>query len=260
DFLAEYHAAKTLDIPRGYAFSLEQGVTLPNLMQRLVAVRLAQRRRIGNWSGTGAGKTLSAVLAGRVVGAAFTVICCPNAVVEGWQETILDIFPDSLVATKTFTPDWSLSSDDDTGIGIAADPHRYRYLILNYVAFQQPDSQGNMTLLAANEKIDFVVVDEIHYAKQRHIEDMSKRKQLVMALLSLAVERNPALYVLGMSATPVINNLQEGKSLVELVTGASHDDLDTRATVPNCMRLHQQLVSLGTRWLPEYDIGCEIQT
>jgi hypothetical protein len=41
-----------------------------------------------------------------------------------------------------------------------------------------------------------------------------------------------------MSATPVINNLQEGKSLIELVTGVAHADLGTRATVPNCMTLY----------------------
>jgi hypothetical protein len=60
-----------------------------------------------------------------------------------------------------------------------------------------------------------------------------------------------------MSATSVINNLQEGKSLIELVTGIGHDDLETRASVANCMKLHQQLVTLGTRWLPNYAIGLE---
>jgi hypothetical protein len=96
-----------------------------------------------------------------------------------------------------------------------------------------------------------VIVDEIHYAKQRS-EDISQRRQLVAALTTLAAERNPDLHVLGMSATPVINNLQEGKSMVELVTGLAHDELDTRPTVPNCMALHQRLVTLGIRWMPEY--------
>jgi hypothetical protein len=60
-----------------------------------------------------------------------------------------------------------------------------------------------------------------------------------------------------MSATPVINNLQEGKSMVELVSGVAHDELDTRPTVPNCMKLHQRLVTLGIRWMPAYDLGYE---
>ena len=80
---------------------------------------------------------------------------------------------------------------------------------------------------------------------------------MVAALTSLAGERNPDLHVLGMSATPVINNLQEGKSMVELVSGVAHDELDTRPIVPNCMKLHQRLVTLGIRWMPAYDLGYE---
>ncbi len=81
---------------------------------------------------------------------------------------------------------------------------------------------------------------------------MSRRKQLVSALITAAAERNPHLHVIGMSATPVINNLQEGKSLVELVTGVAHDELDIDPSIPNCMKLHQRLVTLGIRWMPDY--------
>jgi hypothetical protein len=65
-------------------------------------------------------------------------------------------------------------------------------------------------------------------AKQRTVEDISRRRQMVAALTSLAGERNPDLHVLGMSATPVINNLQEGKSMVELVSGVAHDERGSR--------------------------------
>ena len=42
--------------------------------------------------------------------------------------------------------------------------------------------------------------------------------------------------------------------MVELVTGVAHEELDDRPTVPNCMALHQRLVSLGIRWMPEYTL------
>src|SRR5439155_9196878 len=122
----------------------------------------------------------------------------------------------------------------------------------NYEAFQQPDSAERVRGLVEREPIDFVIVDEIHYAKQRAVENISQRRQLVTALTTQAAQRNPDLHVLGMSATPVINNLQEGKSMVELVSGLAHEELDTRPTVPNCMKLHQRLVTLGIRWLPDY--------
>ncbi len=125
EFLAEYERVKALPIPAGYAFTVEGRPALPNLMQRLVASRIQQKRREGNWSGTGAGKTLSAVLASRVVGAKLTVICCPNSVVEGWKMAILKAYPDSLVATKTFAPDWTAIAEDATGIGKSAAAQRY---------------------------------------------------------------------------------------------------------------------------------------
>jgi replicative superfamily II helicase len=78
--------------------------------------------------------------------------------------------------------------------------------------FQQPNSANWVGTLINNQQIDFIVIDEIHYTKQRQVEDMSGRKQLVNALITAATEHNPDLHVIGMSATPVINNLQEGKS------------------------------------------------
>jgi len=239
EFLDEYHRAKSLEIPAGYAFRKDGKLASPNLMQRLIAVQVRDQKRVGNWSGTGAGKTLSAVLASRVVGANLTLVCCPNSVVNGWKDAIFEIFPYSQVATKTFTPNWNQSA-------------KPRYLVLNYEMFQQDDSALKLRSLLEREIIDLIVIDEIHYTKQRHAENMSRRKELVSALVSAAEARNPDVRVLGMSATPVINNLQEGKSLVELVTGIEHDDLATRPTVPNCMKLHQKLVTLGIRWMPDY--------
>ena len=257
-FLDAYHRAKNLVIPQGYSFSVNGQPQAPNLMQRHFVVRVRDKKRVGNWSGTGAGKTLAAILATRVVGSKLTVVCCPNSVVEGWRQAILEIFPDSVVATKTFEPHWESSSPCWTSSPLGK-PGRgqRRYLVLNYEAFQQADSAERVQSLVEHEVINFVIVDEIHYAKQRAVEDISRRRQMVAALASLAGDRNPDLHVLGMSATPVINNLQEGKSMVELVSGVAHHDLDTRPTVPNCMKLHQRLLTLGIRWMPEYDLGYE---
>ncbi|MBV9452550.1 MAG: DEAD/DEAH box helicase family protein [Rubrobacter sp.] len=256
-FLQEYREAKELKIPKGYDFRIDGEPTPPLLMQRLIATRVQRAKRVGNWSGTGAGKTLSAVLASRVVGSDLTVICCPNSVVDGyetgWRREIKKIFPDSVIETKTFEPDWAKVAGDDTGFEALNGKGAPRYLILNYEAFQQPNSANWMRSLVEREHIDFIVVDEIHYTKQRVAEDVSRRRQLITALVSLAAERNSDLHVLGMSATPVINNLQEGKSLVELVTGHKHDDLEIRPTVPNCMTLYQHLMRLGVRWMPKYE-------
>ncbi|XWK90534.1 MAG: helicase-related protein [Phormidium sp.] len=208
-------------------------------------------------------------------------------VVEGWKNAILDIFPESQIATKTFTPNWQnrspLAPLNKGGTPTTPPVSNFipshqpnqektlttpplvrgaggdlpRYLILNYEKFQQPESPDWVRTLINSEQIDFIVIDEIHYTKQRQVEDMSRRKELIGALITSANQQNPNLHVIGMSATPVINNLQEGKSLVEMVTGVAHNELDIRPTIPNCMKLHQRLVTLGIRWMPEYNLEYE---
>lgn len=249
-FLAEFDEAEALRPPNGYAFRPSPGapVTPPNLMQRRVAVSVQNERRFGNWSGMGAGKTLSAIVATRVTGASLTVICCPNAVVDNWATEITGAFPASEVQKKTWHPEWN-------------DPllKSPRYLVLNYEQFQQSNSESELVAFLDRNSIDFVVIDEIHYTKQRDAGvEMSKRKRLVQGLILEAGKKNTELCVLGMSGTPVINTLQEGKSLVEMITGHRHDDLETKATVQNCMRLYQRLVTLGTRWKPDYKIQLDV--
>jgi superfamily II DNA or RNA helicase len=249
-FLAEFDETDALQIPAGYAFRPEPGdpITPPNLMQRRVAVSVRNERRFGNWSGMGAGKTLSAIVATRVVGATLTIICCPNAVVGNWAKEIEGAFPKSEIAIKTWHPEWKDPLETTP-----------RYLVLNYEQFQQPNSERELVAFLDRYVLDFIVIDEIHYTKQREAgTEMSKRKRLVQGLVLEAGKKTADLCVLGMSGTPVINTLQEGKSLVEMITGHRHDDLETRATVQNCMRLYQRLVTLGTRWRPDYKIQLEV--
>lgn len=135
-----------------------------------------------------------------------------------------------------------------------------QYLILNYEFFQQPKADLELKKLLNLRSIDFVIIDEIHYSKQREVEKMSKRKKTIMSFLSEAAAKNKNLHVLGMSATPVINNLFEGKTLIELITGYHHDDLQTKATVSNCISLYKSFVSHGIRWLPSYNYRLNIIT
>ena len=245
-FLSEVERAQTLPVPKGYNFRVNNKLTEPNLMQRHLAARLMSHKRVGNWSGTGAGKTLSAIYSSRLIDAKLTVICCPNSVVSGWVNNIKSIFPDSEVQEKTWQPSWS-------------EDGKARYLVLNFEAFQQTDSENNVSQFCSRNQVNLLVVDEIHYAKQRHSENMSKRRQLITAFSSLSSQGSENYYVLGMSATPVINNLHEGKSLIDLVTGINHEDLNvTSPSVFNCMRMHQKLVTLGIRWMPKYEANLEV--
>jgi replicative superfamily II helicase len=78
----------------------------------------------------------------------------------------------------------------------------------------------------AKEKVDLVVLDEIHFVKKRDEESSQRRKNLD-GLMTAVRKKNSDVKVLGLSATPVVNNLMEGRSLLELITGKIYDDVAT---------------------------------
>jgi hypothetical protein len=86
----------------------------------------------------------------------------------------------------------------------------------------------------------------------RNEEEISLRRRNLDGLMTLARRKNPGVKVLGLSATPVVNNLKEGKSLLELLTGKVYDDIATRPTIPNAVTLYEKLSTISIRELPRY--------
>ena len=240
-FIEEYTRCKQLPIPEGYSFKDDSGTfRAPKLMQRLIAYRLLKECRVLNLSGTGTGKTLSAVLASRVVGSQITVIACPNSTISGWKKTIKIAFPQSNVIEKNWEPIWN---DNDWPC----------YLLINHEMFQNRYFRAIKNFIQ-NYAIDFIVVDELHQVKQRDADPdkESQRRKLLNGIITDIPKDRAKPRVLGMSATPIINNLQEGKSLVELVSSLSQDDIGTSVTVPNCMKLYQKFTTMGFRMMPQH--------
>ena len=237
-FLSEYDTMESIGIPKGYAFPHP-----PTLMQRYVAYRIQRDPYFGNFSETGAGKTLSAILASRVIDSKMTLVVCPIDVVNQWAKnkkvSIPEIFPDSEVITgkRSFYTKY--------------DKNQHQYLVLNYDKFSQ-DYTSELVLNLAKEKIDFVILDEIHFIKRREEDEESQRRQNLGVLLTEIRNKNNNVKVLGLSATPVINHLMEGRSLLEYITGKIYDDLATRPTIPNAMALFQKLLTISIRYKPEY--------
>jgi superfamily II DNA or RNA helicase len=124
---------------------------------------------------------------------------------------------------------------------------------LNYEKFQQGYTEEIFQDLNENNLIDFIVLDEVHNAKQRD-KDESIRRGALMRLIGRSAEMNPNFHLLGMSATPVINNLIEAKSLLQLITGKDYDDISTRGTITNALKIFNQLLLNGIRYIPKYDI------
>ena len=134
---------------------------------------------------------------------------------------------------------------------------RYQYLVLNYDKFNQ-DYSPSLILKLAQQKIDFVILDEIHYSKTRFEEQVSQRSHNLKGLLTGIRKKNAAvLKVLGLSATPVINNLMEGRSMLEMITGKIYEDVVTKPTIPNAVTLYEKLSIISIREIPEYKFAKE---
>ena len=67
-------------------------------MQLYTAYKVKVNPQFGNFSETGMEKTLSAILASRVIDSNVTLIVCPNDVVEQWKNVIREAFPDYMPA------------------------------------------------------------------------------------------------------------------------------------------------------------------
>jgi hypothetical protein len=135
-FLFDYQGIQNMAIPKGYSFPYS-----PTLMQLYVAHKVKTIPYFGNFSSTGAGKTLSAVLSSRVIDSKMTVIVCPNDVINQWAKSIVEIFPDSNVITGK---EAFYAKYDET---------KSQYLVLNYDIFSQEDSPNHILNLARKKKL-----------------------------------------------------------------------------------------------------------
>jgi hypothetical protein len=161
-FLEDYNGTiYILDhLPKNYSYQYK-----PKLMQAYVAHKVLRNRYFMNLSGVGAGKTLSAILASRIINSKFTVIVCPNDIVGQWKATITKVFPDSLVYTSADPMDLE-GGLSRKAFSVKRKESTYQYVVTNYEKFSLADSR-QLILDLTNQKIDFVILDEIHFAKKR---------------------------------------------------------------------------------------------
>lgn len=256
-FASEYNAIINWKAPIGFdAHKLDStGHKIhiyPNNMQKLIVHRLNSHRYYGNWSDTGTGKTLSAILASREINSHLTVIVViDHNTANQWKEDIYNAFPMSTGTVVYTQTDYQKIQFDMT---------KYNYVIIPYSRFSQMNEDTKLYTLASN-KIDFIIIDEVHFAKNRGKEDdQSKRRTRILKLNKWAEENNSNLYRMVMSATPVINDLTEAKSILTLLTSNAYDNIQTNCNLSNAIKLHQLLISNGLRFISQYNKSINIHT
>ncbi len=237
-FLEEFNGAKEIQIPSDYQFRDLRGRRRdPKLMQRLVAYRLLRDKRLLNLSGTGTGKTLSAIFAAQVCSCKRIFITCPNGVISSWQRTFSSAFPNAVVHERP--EQWILPELDE----------RTHVVIVNHERFQDRFAD-NLLRFCIDYQSDLIVIDEIHQAKKRKSDTSSQRRKLLNEFIRITSNINPNVHVLGLSATPVINNLYEGRSLIELITQEQINDVTEDVDLNSCMNLYQHFIVNGIRMNP----------
>lgn len=256
-FVDEYEKVYNYEAPYGFdAHKIKNGMKIylqPNLMQKLMVYRTKKNHYYGNWSGMGSGKTLSAIIASRELQSHLTVIVGINSTITQWGKDILNAYPETTGTCVYLVKD---KHYDD----IEFDMTKYNYVLIPYSRFSQRNEEPRLKFIADN-KVDFIVIDEVHKAKKRgeDSEETTRRERLVK-LINWAKDVNPQLYKMVMSGTPIINELSEAKSLLTLLTDNKFDDIKTNRTLSNALKLHQMLLIHGLRFVPKYDQELHILT
>ena len=140
------------------------------------------------------------------------------------------------------------------------------------------------TLVKKLGQIDLIVLDEIHVVKVRYqcnsqqshddeeIEDnanrrkekFTKRRRIIQTFVKSVRVNYPDVKTLGLTATPVVNNLMEAESQLSLLSGSTycerneqnHKKFETNSpSVDSIMMIHRQLCLYGIRSLLDSEKG-----
>ena len=246
EFLKQYKEVCDMKLPEGYSFPYQ-----PLLMQKLTAYMVKERSQFANWSETGTGKTLSGVLASRCIDSRVTLVIAVNSTVNNWTENAIRVaYPDSKVYQKK-----------DISDSIILDRNFHNYVVVNYEEFQNSSKFLNKWKpFVENNTVDFVILDEIQKVKSKGNDSVSKRRVVIENLLQTIdikhgrdlEKEGRVVPVLALSATPVINTLNEGLSILSLLKGTDfisrRGGTTTRRSALNC---HFEIVKTGIRLVEE---------
>ena len=110
------------------------------------------------------------------------------------------------------------------------------------------------------QPIDMVILDEVQNIKIRSDETISIRRKEIENLVKDLRKANPKLKILMMTATVVINNIREAKSIIEMVAGKRFPEISTVGSYRSASRLHVRFLEYSTRYKYPIDFKVIVQT
>ena len=247
-FWLEYNMIKTLD----YGKEEYTSDLIPKLIQLYGAYQMTKRNGFFNMSSTGAYKTGMAIMSALVTKSSFVLVIVPKNIVDQWKLCIRDFYKNLYISTGKEISDnfWVYRNQLKA-------KHRPNFHIINYDKFSRKKSADNIikNIEKHGGKIDFIIIDEAHFIKNSADDARfhSARRVNIERLVSSARNRNRKLKVLMLSATPIVNNIREGKSLLELVTGTKYD-FSTYGSIRNATKLYTEFIPYSMNYQKNYHI------
>jgi len=240
-FWDEYNGLKSIKFWKNdYSFKVAGQLKMPTLNQLYTAFKMRKINGFCNFSDPGTGKTNAAYLATRNPEIRRVLIIAPFNITKQWVSALENIYPHSFISIgKEPFKNWAKGDYD-----------KY-YHVINYEKFAR--DRGKLVNELANFDIDFVIIDESHHTKVRNESSISHTRINIEKLLDRLRSQNRKLKCLMLSATPVINNVQEGKSLLEMVTGTKYPDLKTVNNLGNATELHSEFIPYSIRYEKTYE-------
>lgn len=269
-FFEIYDAVTTMNNPAGYSLNYE---LYP--YQKLLAYQLERRDSYSMWLDMGGGKTNCALYASRHNNLKNNVVIAPKSVLhESWVSQIYEAFPDSKIIAMfgISVDDFKSKKDTDSSRKYNAwlESHLtvlrnlkefkgfgsgYTYLLINYDKFSQDYAKKLADTIACNH-IDYVVLDEVQNVKVRNRKTTSERHVQVGYLMSQIRKCNPNIKTSALTGTPVLNDIMEAKSIVEITTGEEVSGVkNNRVTLPNVVEANKALLLNGFRYCPTIPIN-----
>jgi len=242
EFLKDYYDVVNFK-PMDFYFKGDDGevITL-NLMQKLIVNRNVKNVCYANLSEAGTGKTIGDIVTSREIGSKITVIFAINSTLRNvWEKTILSSYPDSnVMVLKEF-------KNVDNKLSLI-DMNRHNYIILNYEKLQLKEYSIDLLNKLFEYKIDKVTFDEGQSLKVSKISDDRIRRRNAEHFMKKVRKTNPNVQVSVLSATIVVNNLNEPKSMLTLLTGKKYHEIGVTKSLDNLLNIHTLIFNNSIRF------------
>lgn len=248
-FLEEYKSVTTMSYKeRFYTYD-----TKPFLNQLYCAWMMRKRNFFFDMSSTGTGKSGSGLVSAMSQQTRRCLIISPKNIVVQWHKNVKKFYNSCYASHseehRTFIPNEFFLDDPE---------NKTKFHVINYDKFNNATSANTVTRqFALRNPVDMIILDESHRVKsakedEKDGSETATRKNVRLLIKQLRKD-NRNLKVLMLSATPVVNKISEGKSLLEMGTGTDYT-FSTYPTVLNASKLYTEFQPYCMRWVKQYPI------